>query len=87
MMGGTPVNTVIDEKEEKEGKKQADEAAVISIEDFNQVDLRVAQVQSAEKVKGADRLLKLQLDLGFETRQVVAGVAQYYEPSELVGRR
>lgn len=87
MMGGTPVNTFIDEKEEKEGKKQADEAAVISIEDFNQVDLRVAQVQSAEKVKGADRLLKLQLDLGFETRQVVAGVAQYYEPSELVGRK
>ncbi|MFD1407044.1 methionine--tRNA ligase [Kroppenstedtia eburnea] len=92
MMGGTPVNTDSDGKEvpstpEKKGKKQADEAPVISIEDFNQVDLRVAQVQNAEKVKGADRLLKLQLDLGYETRQVVAGVAQHYEPQELVGQK
>lgn len=59
----------------------------ISIDDFAKVDLRVALVKEAEKVKGADRLLKLQLDLGSETRTVVAGVAQYYSPESLVGKR
>ena len=41
----------------------------------------------ADKVKGADRLLKLQVDVGDETRQIVAGIAQHYKPEELVGRR
>lgn len=92
MMGGVPVNTVNDGNEEppaqkRKERKQAEESSVISIEDFNQVDLRVAQVRSAEKIQGADRLLKLQLDLGTETRQVVAGVAQHYEPQELEGKK
>jgi methionyl-tRNA synthetase len=51
------------------------------------VELRVAEVVAAERVKGADRLLKLQLDLGFERRQVVSGIAQYYQPEELIGRK
>jgi methionyl-tRNA synthetase len=51
------------------------------------IDLRVAQVLQAEPVKKADKLLKLQLDLGYEQRQVVSGIAQYYKPEELVGRR
>ncbi|HBG22461.1 MAG TPA: methionine--tRNA ligase subunit beta, partial [Peptococcaceae bacterium] len=59
----------------------------ISIDDFAKVDLRVALVKEAEKVKGADRLLKLQLDLGSETRTVVAGVAQHYTPESLVGKQ
>jgi len=59
----------------------------IAIDDFAKVELRVAQVVAAERVKGADRLLKLQLDLGFERRQVVSGIAQYYKPEELVGRK
>ncbi|GIP37636.1 methionine--tRNA ligase [Paenibacillus sp. J31TS4] len=66
-----------------------EEAALpeISIDDFAKVELRVAEVLSAEPVKKADKLLKLQLDLGTERRQVVSGIAKYYSPEELVGRK
>ncbi|NEW06242.1 methionine--tRNA ligase [Paenibacillus sp. SYP-B3998] len=59
----------------------------IGIDDFAKVELRVAQVISAEPVKGADKLLKLQLDLGYEKRQVVSGIAKFYTPEELAGRK
>lgn len=59
----------------------------IGIEDFAKVELRVAQVISAEPVKKADKLLKLQLDLGYEQRQVVSGIAKFYKPEDLVGRK
>lgn len=59
----------------------------ITIDDFARIDLRVVLVKAAEKVKGADRLLKLEVDLGTETRTVVAGIAKYYSPEELVGKR
>ncbi|MBS4193439.1 methionine--tRNA ligase [Bacillus sp. FJAT-49705] len=59
----------------------------ITIDDFMKVDLRVAEVIQAEPVKKADKLLKLQLDLGYEKRQVVSGIAQFYKPEDLVGRK
>jgi methionyl-tRNA synthetase len=59
----------------------------ISIEDFAKVELRVGQVKVAEKVKGADKLLRLEVDLGTEVRQVVAGIAEAYLPETLVGRK
>ena len=59
----------------------------ISIDDFVKVDLRVATVVEAEKVKGADKLLRLIVDVGFEKRQIVAGIAKAYEPETLVGRK
>ncbi len=59
----------------------------ISFEAFQKLDLRVAVVQEAAPVEGADKLLKLQVDLGSETRQIVAGVAQQFTPDELVGTR
>ena len=59
----------------------------ISIEDFAKVELRVGQVKVAEKVKGADKLLRLEVDLGTEVRQVVAGIAEAYAPEALVGRK
>jgi len=59
----------------------------ISIEDFAKVELRVGQVKVAEKVKGADKLLRLEVDLGNEVRQVVAGIAEAYAPETLVGRK
>lgn len=59
----------------------------ISIDDFFRVELRVARVLAAEPVKGANKLLKLQLDLGTEQRQVVSGIAKYYTPEQLVGRK
>jgi len=59
----------------------------IAIDDFLKVDLRVAQVKVAERVKGADKLLRLEVDLGYEQRQILAGIAKYYEPETLVGRK
>ncbi len=62
-------------------------AGRVSIDDFAKIDLRVAQVVSAERVKGADKLLRLMVDLGSETRQIVAGIAKAYSPESLVGRK
>jgi methionyl-tRNA synthetase len=62
-------------------------SATITIDDFAKVDLRVAQVRVAEPVKGADRLLRLEVDLGYEVRQIVAGIALAYKPEELIGRK
>ncbi|HEX8797389.1 MAG TPA: methionine--tRNA ligase subunit beta, partial [Terriglobales bacterium] len=59
----------------------------IKIDDFAKVELRVAQVKVAEKVKGADKLLRLEVDLGTETRQIVAGIAKSYDPEKLIGRK
>jgi methionyl-tRNA synthetase len=61
--------------------------ATITIEDFAKVELRVAQVLVAEPVKGADRLLRLEVSLGDEVRQIVAGIAGAYEPEKLIGRK
>lgn len=59
----------------------------IAIDDFAKVDLRVAQVKVAERVKGADKLLRLEVDLGTETRQILAGIAEAYAPETLIGRK
>jgi len=59
----------------------------ITIDEFFKVQLKVAEVKEAGAVKGAKKLLKLQLDLGNESRQVVSGIAEYYKPEELIGRK
>jgi methionyl-tRNA synthetase len=59
----------------------------ITIDDFMKVELRVGQVKFAERVKGADKLLRLEVDIGSEVRQVVAGIALAYEPEKLIGRK
>jgi methionyl-tRNA synthetase len=61
--------------------------AKIGIEDFAKVELRVGVIKSAEKVAGADKLLKVLVDIGDEVRQVLAGIAPSYAPEELVGRK
>ncbi|MFJ8259903.1 methionine--tRNA ligase [Peribacillus asahii] len=83
MQGGAP------KEESKEEPKEIEipEVDEITIDDFMKVELRVAQVLEVEPVKKADKLLKLQLDLGYERRQVVSGIAQYYKPEELVGKK
>ena len=58
----------------------------IAFDDFGKIELRTAIVLSAERVQGADKLLKLQIDLGDEKRQIVAGIAQYYTPEDMVGK-
>jgi methionyl-tRNA synthetase len=70
------------------GATEEETMAEISFDDFMRLDLRVGVVRSAEPVAGADKLLKLQVDVGeAEPRQIVAGVAEWYEPATLVGRR
>ncbi|WP_124726301.1 methionine--tRNA ligase [Staphylospora marina] len=88
MIGGTgAVNTEETKATEKKEEKTAQIEGVIGIDDFFKVELRVAEVVEAERMKNADRLLKLQLDLGTERRQVVSGIAQFYKPEELVGQK
>jgi len=59
----------------------------ITIDDFLKVELRVGEVKFAEKVKGADKLLRIEVDIGTEVRQIVAGIAKAYDPEKLIGRK
>ena len=59
----------------------------LDITEFQKLDLRVAEIRQAEKVEGADKLLKIQIDIGGETRQIVAGIAQHYSPEQLIGKQ
>ena len=70
-----------------EGEKSAAGAATISIDDFMKIDLRVARITTAEHVEGADKLLKLTLDVGaLGAKQVFAGIKSAYDPEKLKGR-
>ena len=60
---------------------------MISFDDFKKVELRVAQILSAERVEGSDKLLKLRVSLGSEERQIIAGIGKKYELEALVGRQ
>lgn len=71
----------VDIKEEKE------ETSLVNINDFQRLDLRVAEVLSTRRIENSDKLLLLEIDLGFEKRQIVAGIAQYYSPEELIGKK
>jgi methionyl-tRNA synthetase len=59
----------------------------IAIDDFVKIDLRVAQIVVAERIPKADKLLRLEVDLGYEKRQILSGIAEWYTPEELIGRR
>ena len=61
--------------------------ALIEYDDFTKVELKVAEIIEAERIPKADRLLKLQLAVGEERRQIVSGIAQHYTPEELIGKR
>ena len=79
------------EKAPKAEKKAAPEAkaeipGVITIDDFKRTELRTAKVLKAEKVEGADKLLKLEIELGSEIRQIVSGIAPWYTPEAMVGK-
>ena len=63
------------------------ETAQIAIDDFLKVELRVAQILIAERIPKADKLLRLEVDLGYEKRQILSGIAEWYTPEELVGKK
>lgn len=86
------------EKKEKEAKKAQKEQkkaekkeeapiGIIDINDFAKIDLRVGLIKECVKAENSDKLLVLQVDLGTETRQVVSGIAKYYTPDELIGKK
>lgn len=78
-------------KEEESQKEKKDSSAekpgIIDIEDFASLDIRVGEILDAEPVPKADKLLKMTVDLGKEQRQIIAGIAQFYKPQELVGKK
>ena len=65
----------------------SDASPQIGIDDFAKVELRVAKVLVAERIPKADKLLRLEVDLGYEQRQILSGIAEWYTPEELIGRR
>ena len=67
-------------------EENAEATNLITIDDFVKVELKVGKVTDAERVPKADKLLRLQVDLGSETRQILAGIAQHYAPDELIGQ-
>ncbi|MFQ5453849.1 MAG: methionine--tRNA ligase subunit beta, partial [Candidatus Zixiibacteriota bacterium] len=70
---------------EADDNKTADNNNLLDISEFAKADLRVAEVMEAEKIEGTDKLLKLQINLGHEKRQIVAGVAEFYPPEKIKG--
>ncbi|GGB51045.1 methionine--tRNA ligase [Lentibacillus populi] len=76
----------LEAKKETKGNASAVKEQIV-YEAFMKLDMRVAEVVKAEKMKKADKLLKLQLDLGSEKRQVISGIAEHYQPDELIGKK
>jgi methionyl-tRNA synthetase len=74
-------------KSDKKGSLKTGAVGLIDINEFGKVKLVVAEILEAEKIEGADKLLKLQIDIGSEKRQIVAGIAKYYSPEGLRGKR
>ncbi len=91
IMSGSPLFPRIEIKlpkpSESKEERAMKEAGIIDIDDFKKVELRVGEILRAEKVEGADKLLKMEVDIGSEHRQLVAGIAPYYPPEELPGRK
>lgn len=59
---------------------------MITFDDFRKLDIQIGKILSAEKVEGTDKLLKLEIDFGVEKRQLVAGIAETYQPDQLLGK-
>ncbi|HKL75912.1 MAG TPA: methionine--tRNA ligase [Halanaerobiales bacterium] len=78
-------NDMVEEK--TEDKKEEIEKNLVSFSDFQDVNLKVAKVLEAEEIEDSNKLVKLQLELGDEKRQVVAGIKNYYEVDELIGKK
>ena len=65
----------------------ADASPQITIDDFAKIELRVAKILVCERIPKADKLLRLEVDLGYEKRQILSGIAEWYTPEDLIGRR
>jgi methionyl-tRNA synthetase len=83
----TPPATIAIETSEEPKPTRPDAQPQITIDDFLKVELRVAQIIVAERIPKADKLLRLEVDLGYEQRQILAGIAETYAPESLIGRK
>jgi len=70
----------------QQNNKKPEPSNLISIDEFRKIQLRTAKIINAEKIEGSDKLVKLQIEIGAERRQIVAGIAKYYVPNELIGK-
>jgi len=73
-------------KRVEEASRKPVKQDIITIEEFSRIEIRIGKVISAENVPKSKKLLKLQVDLGTEQRQIVSGIAQFYDPAELAGK-
>lgn len=71
----------------KDTKMEQEVKSIIDFEDFRKMDLRIGVIKTAERIEKSKKLLKLSVDIGFETRQVIGGIAEVYKPEELIGRQ
>jgi methionyl-tRNA synthetase len=84
----TKSEPIVNNQTKETSNNQTEEREQITIEDFLKVDLRVGEIKVAEKVPNADKLLRFEVDIGEEKpRQILAGLAQFYEPEKLIGRK
>ena len=82
------LNRIRDEQLKETQKSKLEEIKPeITIEDFEKIDLRIVKVLECEKIKGSSKLLKIKADLGGETRQIVSGIAKFYKPEDLIGKK
>ncbi|HER25447.1 MAG TPA: methionine--tRNA ligase [Candidatus Atribacteria bacterium] len=77
----------IDIKNKEQKKFQDDKPMIVSYDEFKKIDLRIGKVTSAEEVEGADKLLKLEINLGTEIRTIVAGIKKHYSAEEILGKK
>ena len=84
--GAETVTEEVNEKASKADKKE-DEVTEITIDDFAKVEMKVGLVLESKQVEGADKLLVSQVKIGDEVRQIVSGIAKYYKPEEMVGKK
>ncbi|MGQ9455430.1 MAG: methionine--tRNA ligase [Armatimonadota bacterium] len=87
ILGPEPIFPRLETKAQTKQPEVAKVSDRISYSEFSKMDLRIAQIKSAERVAGTDKLLKLVVSLGEEERQIVAGIAEWYAPESLVGRK
>ncbi len=84
---GAPASAAPDATKEEAAPTHSPVKELIQFDDFAKIDLRTGKILQAEKVEKADKLLKLTIDMGFETRTVVSGIAQHFQPDAIVGRQ
>lgn len=82
-----PLFPRIERTEKEETTMEQPEEHLIDFNEFQKMDLRIADILSAERVEGANKLVKMEIDIGEEHRQIVAGIAEHYAPEDLVGKK